>query len=66
MKWDWKRRWPWHDPDPVPEVTGVDQAEALSRLARMRRRDTLAALRRTRREVVQNNFADDVREALGL
>lgn len=63
---NWMRRWPWHDPDPLPPVQGIRQAEALQRLARMRRRETLATLRRQRREVHQNNFAEDVLEALSL
>jgi hypothetical protein len=63
---NWMRRWPWHDPDPLPPAEGMQQAEAIKRLARMRRYDTLMALRRARREVGQNNFADDVLEALSL
>jgi hypothetical protein len=63
---EWLRRWPWHDPEPLPPVEKLHQAEAILRLAEMRKRDTLATLRRQRREVQQNHFADDVMEALGL
>jgi hypothetical protein len=59
-------RWPWQDPDPLPPVVGSHEAAMLLEEALRRKTRTLETVKRSRRIIVHNHFADDVRKALEI